>query len=72
VYPMVSVQRAAGMIKGIIENGLHPKISVKVEGNFASKEFSALVDTGFDSDMALHIREASNLRPQHGFGAIAT
>jgi len=38
------------MIKGKIENGLHPKIKMEVAGKAASKKFSALVDTGFDND----------------------
>jgi predicted aspartyl protease len=49
------------MIKGKIENGLHPKIRVEISGKRATKKFSALVDTGFDSDIALHHTEASNL-----------
>ncbi len=49
------------MIKGKIENGLHPKIGVEVAGQNASTKFSALVDTGFDLDVALHYRETATL-----------
>jgi predicted aspartyl protease len=49
------------MIKGKIENGLHPKIQIEVTGKNASKKFVALVDTGFDLEVAIHIDEASKL-----------
>jgi len=49
------------MIKGKIENGLHPKIKVEVPGKNASKTFSALVDTGFDLEIALHHQDAAKL-----------
>lgn len=49
------------MIKGKIENGLHPKVRAEVAGKFASKKFFALVDTGFDLDIALHHRETTEL-----------
>jgi predicted aspartyl protease len=49
------------MIKGKIENGLHPKVRVEVAGKIAFKKFSALVDTGFDLDVALHHNEAAKL-----------
>jgi hypothetical protein len=44
-----------------IENGLHPKVRVEVAGKIAFKKFSALVDTGFDLDVALHHNEAAKL-----------
>jgi predicted aspartyl protease len=49
------------MIKGKIENGLHPQIGVEVAGKISSPKFLALVDTGFDSDIALHRQEAAKL-----------
>ena len=49
------------MIKGKIEDGLHPKTRVEISGQLAAKKFSMLVDTGFDLDIALHHTEASNL-----------
>ncbi len=49
------------MIKGKIENGLHPKVSVEVAGNIASSNFLALIDTGFDLDLALHHEETAKL-----------
>ena len=49
------------MIKGKIENGLHPKIRVEVAGKTLSKKFLALVDTGFDLSVALHHKEAASL-----------
>jgi predicted aspartyl protease len=49
------------MVKGKIENGLHPKIRVEVGGKTSSKKFLALVDTGFDLEVALHRDEASKL-----------
>lgn len=49
------------MIKGKIEGGLHPKIIIEAAGENASKKFSALVDTGFDMELALHHNEASRL-----------
>lgn len=42
------------MIKDKIKDGLYPKIWVEVDGNSNSKKFHALVDTGFDFDIALH------------------
>ena len=47
--------------KGKIENGLHPKIRVEVAGKISSKKFLALVDTGFDLEIALHHQEAARL-----------
>jgi len=49
------------MHKSKIENGLHPKIRIEVAGKTVSKRFLALVDTGFDLEIALHRREASKL-----------
>ncbi|MDZ7290213.1 MAG: hypothetical protein ONB44_13015 [candidate division KSB1 bacterium] len=49
------------MIKGKIENGLHPRVSVEVAGHIASKKFLALIDTGFDLDLALHHEETVKL-----------
>lgn len=49
------------MIKGKIENGLHPKIWVEIAGKIASRRFSALVDTGFELDVGLHHSEAARL-----------
>lgn len=49
------------MIRGKIKDGLYPKIWVEVDGNRNSKEFHALVDTGFDFDIALHHSEALKL-----------
>ncbi len=49
------------MVKGKIENGLHPKIQIEVAGKITSKKFVALVDTGFDLEVAIHIDEASKL-----------
>lgn len=49
------------MHKGKIEDGLHPKIRVEVEGKTSSDKFLALVDTGFDLEIALHHREAALL-----------
>ncbi|MCI0698693.1 hypothetical protein L0337_42680 [candidate division KSB1 bacterium] len=49
------------MHKGKIENGLHPKIRVEVAGKNSSQKFLALVDTGFDLEVALHRGEASKL-----------
>ena len=49
------------MVKGKIENGLHPKIRVEVVGKNASKKFLALVDTGFDLEVALYRDEASKI-----------
>jgi predicted aspartyl protease len=49
------------MIKGKIENGLHPKVSVEVTGKIASRKFTALVDTGFDLEFALHHDDAAKL-----------
>jgi len=49
------------MIKGKIEDGLHPKTWVEVSGKLAAKKYYALVDTGFDMDIALHHTEALGL-----------
>ena len=49
------------MIKGKIENGLHPKIWMEAAGNITSQKFHALVDTGFDFDIALHHSELTIL-----------
>jgi predicted aspartyl protease len=49
------------MIKGKIENGLHPKVRVEVAGKSASPKFTALVDTGFDLEIALHHQEAEKM-----------
>ena len=49
------------MIKGKIENGLHPKIWMEAAGNITSQKFHALVDTGFDFDIALHHSELTKL-----------
>jgi predicted aspartyl protease len=49
------------MVKGKIENGFHPKVQIEVAGKIASKKFSALVDTGFDLEVAIHIDEATKL-----------
>ncbi|MGH7600719.1 MAG: hypothetical protein ACREOI_30555 [bacterium] len=49
------------MIKGKIKDGLYPKIRVEVDNNSTSKKFHALVDTGFDFDIALHHSEAPKL-----------
>ncbi len=49
------------MIKGKIKDGLYPKIWLEVDGNSTSKKFHALVDTGFDFDIALQHSEAQKL-----------
>ncbi|MGH7597801.1 MAG: hypothetical protein ACREOI_15735 [bacterium] len=49
------------MIRGKIEGGLHPKISVEVKGKIAPQKFPALVDTGFDLYIALHHQEVAKL-----------
>jgi predicted aspartyl protease len=49
------------MIKGKIENGLHPKIRVELAGNLVFKKFLVLIDTGFDLSVALHHKEAAVL-----------
>jgi len=49
------------MLKGKIENGLHPKIGVEVAGKISARKFLALVDTGFDLEFALYHQEAAGL-----------
>ena len=49
------------MIRGKIEGGLHPKIGIEIRGKIVSQKFSALVDTGFDSYIALHHQTAAKL-----------
>ena len=49
------------MHKGKIENGLHPKIRIEVSGKSVSQKFLALLDTGFDLEVALHRAEALKL-----------
>jgi predicted aspartyl protease len=49
------------MVKGKIENGLHPKVAVEVAGKIASGKFTALVDTGFDLEFALYRDDAAKL-----------
>ncbi len=58
---MENVPQGVSMVKGKIENGFHPKIRVDVAGKIASPKFSALVDTGFDLEIALHHKEAAKL-----------
>lgn len=49
------------MIKGKIENGLHPKVRAELAGKSAFKKFLTLIDTGFDLSVALHHEEAALL-----------
>ena len=49
------------MIKGKIENGLHPKVWVELAGKPAFKKFFMLIDTGFDLNVALHHTDAAAL-----------
>lgn len=58
---MGNVPKGVDMIKGKIENSLHPKVWVEVAGDISSKKFPALVDTGFDLDVALHHKETFKL-----------
>jgi hypothetical protein len=41
------------MIDGIIENGLHPRLRIKLESQAGPIEFKALFDSGFDGQLAL-------------------
>jgi len=49
------------VIKGKIENGLHPKVWAELAGKVAFKKLLMLIDTGFDLSVALHHREAALL-----------
>jgi len=49
------------VIKGKIENGLHPKVWVELAGKPACKNFLTLIDTGFDLSVALHHQDAALL-----------
>ena len=49
------------MIKGIIENGIHPRITITLVSETESFDFIALVDSGFDGQLALPYDVADNL-----------
>ena len=42
------------MISGVIENGIHPRVLVKLLAAQSQVEIDALVDSGFDGQLALH------------------
>ncbi len=49
------------MIRGTIEDGLHPLVVLEITGDKGSEAFVMLVDTGFDVDVALHFSFADRL-----------
>lgn len=49
------------MIRGTIEDGLHPLVVLEIAGDKGSEKLAMLVDTGFDVDVALHFDFADRL-----------
>jgi predicted aspartyl protease len=50
------------MINGIIENGLYPRLRIKLASQAGPFEFKALFDSGFDGQLALPYFAANRLR----------
>ncbi len=46
------------MITGVIENGIHPRVLVELLTTQAQVEIDALVDSGFDGQLAFHYEAA--------------
>jgi predicted aspartyl protease len=46
------------MITGVIESGIHPRVMVELLTTQAPVEIDALVDSGFDGQLALHYAAA--------------
>lgn len=49
------------MMQGTIENGLHPRLRLKLESPVGPLEFKALFDSGFDGQVALPYFAADRL-----------
>ncbi len=49
------------MIQGTIENGLHPRVRLKLESPIGPLDFKALFDSGFDGQVALPYLAADRL-----------
>jgi len=49
------------MITGAIESGLYPRIPVDIVASAGNFKMKMLVDTGFDSDLAMHYDDADRL-----------
>ncbi|NUO83008.1 hypothetical protein HUU05_23295 [candidate division KSB1 bacterium] len=50
------------MIQGTIENGLHSRLRLKLESPTGPLDFKALIDSGFDGQVALPYFAADKLR----------